>query len=671
MTTGLARADDGLARAGEMTEAQIGLLKRTICKDASDDELSLFIQVCNRTGLDPFARQIYAIKREAWNPATRRREPVMGIQSSVDGLRLVAERSGKYLGQTPEYWCGADAKWVDVWLSDRHPAAAKIGVYKAGHTEPTWAVATWREYAQTAKDQQGNVKPTRMWEQMGARMLLKCFSADTEVLTEHGFMRFGAVTGERIMQVTADGMEAVEAEPFAQPYDGAMVTCDSDAINFSVTPNHDMVTTFGRVEAGGMYATSNARGPWRIPRLVPPSVKESPMSDDGIRLAAVVLADGTSTVGGWRVSVSRPGKIAAIRRLGLTLREGVQHSRGAEATLSSGRVIRSNFDKATFAFADEPIAGLVTRAKLVDLDGLRSLSARQARILVDTWVEFDGSTNRKTGVRRVYTSNPQHKTGFELAAVIAGYSVSGWTARDSEGGRGPNWCATVSTKDDEIVFRRDGPRPSLDLQPSHGAVWCVTVPSGVIVVRRNGFSMLCGNCAESLALRKAFPQELSGLYTVEEMGQAANDALPPPAAQTVTVRDQVVDTSTGEVRPAQTVRREPPQTRAGSGPQAPPVEPATPSQEPAAAQTSAGQAEAFSTFQRAIKAVAKATWPDKSGIGEAQRASNLDAVVDEVLSMLRKSENPLVVFTLTDVSGPEEGNAVMEALGAIRKGRGA
>jgi len=147
---------------------QVQLLKDTICKGGSDDELKLFTYTCSRLRLDPFARQIYAVKR--WDSQLRRE--TMASQVSIDGFRLVAERTGEYEGQTEAEWCGADGKWITAWVSDTPPHAARIGVYRKGFRTALYAVARYQSYV-ALKDG----APTMMWRKMPEVMLSKCCEA--------------------------------------------------------------------------------------------------------------------------------------------------------------------------------------------------------------------------------------------------------------------------------------------------------------------------------------------------------------------------------------------------------------------------------------------------------------------------------------------------------------
>ena len=136
---------------------QSQLISSTIAPNCTADELKLFAYACQRTGLDPFSKQIYAIKRGK-----------MTIQVGIDGLRSIAERSGQLDGSAT-FWIGdtEGSQWSDVWLGSKPPAAAKTIIYRKGCGHPFVGVARFQDY----NAGQG------LWSKMPSAMLAKCSEA--------------------------------------------------------------------------------------------------------------------------------------------------------------------------------------------------------------------------------------------------------------------------------------------------------------------------------------------------------------------------------------------------------------------------------------------------------------------------------------------------------------
>jgi phage recombination protein Bet len=152
----------------QFKKEQIDLIKQQIAPEATDDELKLFLYQAQRTGLDPLTRQIYCIHRNVktieYNKDVWKKK--MSIQTSIDGFRVIAERSGQYAGQDEPIYTEENNKLI----------SCKITVYKfRGDVRypASVGVAYFSEYAQTDK----NNEPVAMWKKMPHIMLAKVAEA--------------------------------------------------------------------------------------------------------------------------------------------------------------------------------------------------------------------------------------------------------------------------------------------------------------------------------------------------------------------------------------------------------------------------------------------------------------------------------------------------------------
>lgn len=148
------------------SKEQLELIKSQIAPEASNEELQLFLYTAKRSGLDPLARQIYCIHRSIKLPNGQYGKK-MTVQTSIDGFRVIAERSGLYGGQ---------GEPIFEYDDNGNPISCKVSVFKFRgdvRYEAAVGVAFFSEYAQT--DKNGNL--IGLWASKKRIMLQKVAEA--------------------------------------------------------------------------------------------------------------------------------------------------------------------------------------------------------------------------------------------------------------------------------------------------------------------------------------------------------------------------------------------------------------------------------------------------------------------------------------------------------------
>lgn len=207
----MATKKTALVKQADFDSSTVELIKSQVAVGATDQELQLFLYQAKKSGLDPLARQIYFIKRKVkqskrvYNQQTRtyvtQDEWIekATIQSSIDGFRVVAQRSGEYAGQ--------DEPQFTESSSGGKPSKCAVNVYKFSPSGERYVaavgVAYWNEYCPAAgQDFMWNKMPHTMLAKVAEALALrKAFPQDLS----------GLYTGEEMEQ--AEVVPAVAAKP--------------------------------------------------------------------------------------------------------------------------------------------------------------------------------------------------------------------------------------------------------------------------------------------------------------------------------------------------------------------------------------------------------------------------------------------------------------------------
>lgn len=166
-----------------LSSQQITLIRRTIANDCNDAEFDLFMAAARSAGLDPFRKQISPLVFNKNKPDKRR----MSIITTIDGLRVIAARSGRYRPDENEPGLSYDP----AEKSPTNPLGLIKAVVKVYiDDKPVTGVAYWDEFAPISDEwgedpATGRRKPTGKktldtggnWGRMPRVMLAKCAEA--------------------------------------------------------------------------------------------------------------------------------------------------------------------------------------------------------------------------------------------------------------------------------------------------------------------------------------------------------------------------------------------------------------------------------------------------------------------------------------------------------------
>ncbi|MCD8157756.1 MAG: DNA polymerase [Clostridiales bacterium] len=305
-----------------------------------------------------------------------------------------------------------------------------------------------------------------------------CFDSETEILTKRGFIPFSELQeNDEVAQWSEGIVTFVHPENYiCQQYDGDMVHLKNTHIDLMTTPDHRCLL---QNRKNGQYTVVPAKDYSKDAKQLQAAdyaFGNIHLTKDEITLLAATQADGYYHDGGIDFSFIKARKyrrlIRAIERMSIPHSDYPKKDGHINIRIFKGKISswimcllgpQKCWNKWLLEFDKETILGILS--EILEWDGCYTRMNHYSSSVKQNadWMQILYIlTGTRAHLREYHNSNPRSATNYQLDITDRNYSMT----------------TNIEKK----------------LVEYHGKVYCVTVPSGFIVVRREGQVCITGNC---------------------------------------------------------------------------------------------------------------------------------------------------------------------------------
>ena len=318
----------------------------------------------------------------------------------------------------------------------------------------------------------------------------ECFTPDHEFLTPNGWKFVNEILDTDLLyQYNTDGSgEFVRPlRLISKEYKGNIVTYSRAGVNYSVTENHRLVYRDKNNQLNIKLAKDTSGSNSNFIRSTTNDNPEYNISDDMIKLSVALQADGSCTLSknktlttNWQIQISKKAKIERFTNLSNSTKLFHQVKNNKE----KNRWYEGNFYSPILSNTPE---------KLFNFMELQKFSLRQKQLFIEELKYWDGHIYNKNTDSFIYCSTSKHNIDVcQSIAHLSGYTANISTILDK---RKDSYKTQYKLSIRKVIYTTtQNHDKNKKFKNYEGKVYCATVPSGMLLTRKQGAVHVSGNC---------------------------------------------------------------------------------------------------------------------------------------------------------------------------------